>query len=141
MVAAGVGQFVDHLVVAEVTATVLHDPGGYGSGGQCGHALEGEGRIPHLGGSEALAGGVVGVLPEIERQFGPAFFHPVRLAFEVVGEGVVAGVDGGLADIIGLFVLIKDVLVSEFERLVADPGRHEGFEPPDQRHEQPDGEG
>ena len=106
-----------------------------------GHALEGEAGIPNLGGGEALAGGVVGVLPEIKRQLGPTFFDAFGLALEVVGEGVVAGVDGGLADVVGLLVLVKDVFVGQLKCLPPDPGGHQGLQTLHERHEEADGQG
>ena len=81
------------------------------------------------------------MLPKIERQFGPTFFDAVRLALEVMGEGVVAGVDGGLADVVRLLVLVEDMFVGELERLPADPGRHQWFQFLHQRHEEANGKG
>ena len=78
-----------------------------------GGSLEGKGGVPHFGGGESLAGGVIRVLPEIAWQLLPASLEAFRLFLNKMDQGVVAGIHWGLTDIVRLFVFVTDVFVSQ----------------------------
>ena len=50
-----------------------------------------------------MAGDVVGMVPEIAGEFAPTALDPIVLSLDKMSQSVVAGVDGGLADVIRLF--------------------------------------
>ena len=89
-----------------------------------GHALQGKSGIPDFGGGEALASNVVGVVPKIAGKLLPTAGDSTGLPFHKVGQRVVAGVDGGLANVVGLFVLVTDMLVSQSKCFPTDGGRN-----------------
>ena len=88
-----------------------------------------------------MAGGVVGKLPKVAREFAPAAIEEGGLTFNEMSQGVVAGIDRGLAGEIRLFVLVDDVFVGQPQGFLPDRGRNPFFKDAHEGHDEADDEG
>ena len=64
------------------------------------------------------------MVPEITGKLLPTAGDSIGLSLDEMGQRVVAGVDGGLANVVGLLVLVTDMLVSQSKCLPTDGGRN-----------------
>ena len=87
-----------------------------------------------------MASDVVGMVPEIAGELAPTALDPIVLSLDKMSQSVVAGVDGGLADVIRLFVLITDMFVSQPEGLLAEKRGDPFFQMANNRHRKTDEE-
>ena len=67
-----------------------------------------------------MAGNVVGMVPEIAGELAPTALDPLGLSLDKMSQSVVAGVDGGLPDVVRLFVLITDMFISQPQGFLAE---------------------
>ena len=75
-----------------------------------------------------MAGDVVGMIPEVSGELLPTACDSIGLSLYKMGQSVIAGVDRSLSDVVGLFVLIADVLVSQSKGFATDERRNPLFE-------------
>jgi hypothetical protein len=115
VITPGSGEFVDHLIFQKVAASIFDHPSGGEFRAEVGHSLESESGVPDFGRGEALAGDVVRVVPEITGELTPTAFDPICLSLHKMGQGVIAGVDRGLSNVVRLFVLVTDMFVGQTE--------------------------
>jgi hypothetical protein len=80
-------------------------------------------------------------LPKVSREFAPTAIEEGGFTFDEMGQGVVAGIDGGLAGEIRLLVLVDDVLVGKADGFFAQKGRDPFFYQTNKGHDEADDKG
>jgi hypothetical protein len=68
------------------------------------------------------------MIPEVSGELLPTAYDSIGLSLNKMSQSVIAGVDRGLSDVIGLFVLIADVLVSQSKGFATDERGNPLFE-------------
>ena len=79
-------------------------------------------------------------MPEITGELTPTAFDPIGLSLHKMSQGVIAGVDRGLPDVVRLFVLVTDMLVGQTESFFAKKRRNPHFDFAYDRHGKSDEE-
>jgi hypothetical protein len=68
------------------------------------------------------------MIPEVSGELLPTASDSIGLSLNKMSQSVIAGVDRGLSDVVGLFVLVADVLVSQMKCFATDERRNPLFE-------------